>query len=492
MKKVVGFGLIILFILAVFWYLSFWRKTPEEVIGLEFKKLIEDYADATYLFSAILHVNPEKTSYSKWQDWIKKNQIEWAKIEKNSKNLLTKINQISIINSVYAQEEVELAIPKQTLEAELEKIFKENIKFTAEKAPKGEKIKKVMETFNLSAKEAQKILEELYQLDAKTYEEKAKFYEKTAKFLSHLKTTSFIAVATGGIILSAGEVLAASSLITKGVGFLTLSIEGADVVLAIGEEGAEILDNRKWKTAFVEAREFLGPVTDIMAFVDLKEGLKTAGNWITLYNYGKTAISYIKKTQELKKSIDYTLDLKFNLSSERKLEVTLAKDFTIYKNYFINPKEEILTNYLAVFPQGSYLIDNQEIEINISEKKKIKENKTDIFKNPEVFYRKYCEITIPISIKYGIETDVETCIRQQISSEEQLYNICIQQEKDKTKCKESIESYRKSFEKVLTRFGCEEFVKNFCSGIASSEPRAKENCLDFLNICKNLPEEQPF
>jgi len=496
MKKTSFLFFIVILLLSLSFYF-FFSKGKEEREILKLKNLLQEYADATYLFSAILNTNPEKVSFEDWKKFIEENKTQWEKLEKESKEFLENLEKESqkesFILPVFAAEEVELGIPKEVLEKELENIFREGIKITAEEAPRGEKIKSVMETFNLSAKEAQKILEDLYQTEAKEYENKAKFYGKMAKISKEVKDISFLTVAAGGVILSGGEVLAAKSILAKGVGYLTLSLEGADLALAIGEKGAEIIDNRKWQTAFSQAQENLGVITNVLAFVELKEGLKKAGNLITIYNFAETANSFLKEAEKIKGTpINYTLSLKVESTKEEKVKFSLKKDKELYQNYFLSSEKEIFDKYLSVFPEGSYLINGREIEISKTlpkkEKEASKETPKETFESPEKFYQKYCQIVVPIWKKQGMEMSIEDCVQQQVSSEKQLYQSCLEEGNSEKECQKTIENWREFAKKVMTKSGCREFWKGFCSGI--SEKTAREKCeSDMQKTCQDLPEK---
>lgn len=136
------------------------------------------------------------------------------------------------------------------------------------------------------------------------------------------------------------------------------------------------------------------------------------------------------------------------------------------------------------------MIDGKEIKVSrkLPEKeKKTEEKKEETFESPEKFYQKYCQITVPIGKKYGVEMSIEDCIQQGVSSEKQLFQACLEEEKSEKECQEVIVNYRELTKKVTTKSGCQSFWKGLCSVIP--EETARKNCQEEMaRVCQSLPE----
>jgi len=253
--------------------------------------------------------------------------------------------------------------------------LEDRIKLIFDKAPPGQKIKKVMDYLGSDAKTAQKAVEQAYQIDAQTYRHKDRVYTRLAKISLETRDASYIIVAVGGTVISGGELLAAKQMALKAIqagaklkvtqsiasaayNGLAVAFNGADVVLAIGEKGAVIADNRQLKTVLVDARQRIGPVTTVLAIVDFKEGLKNKpGNWVTLAGYAQAINDWLNKGQT-------PPQMTVNLTDQgAKIDYSIKPD--IIQTYFRSPPEQVLMRDVkAIFPHGIYFINNQTITVD--------------------------------------------------------------------------------------------------------------------------------
>ena len=76
MKKTSFLFFIVILLLSLSFYF-FFSKGKEEREILKLKNLLQEYADATYLFSAILNTNPAKVSFEDWKKFIEENKTQW-------------------------------------------------------------------------------------------------------------------------------------------------------------------------------------------------------------------------------------------------------------------------------------------------------------------------------------------------------------------------------------------------------------------------------
>jgi len=434
--------------------------------GARTARLLQDYFQASYQLAALLHPDPQSLEYNTWRVKLGENRSRWKEIEQRS--LILKFwYSLPSLPKIFAATEVSLQ--SHQLENEIDLVFS--------RAPRGQKIKKVMEYLHTDARTAQRAIEKTYQVKAEIYQDKARVNQKLAQIAQETQDASFTLVAVGGTIISGGELLAAKSFLTGAYHGVALVVNGTDVVLTIGEKGAILADNRRLQTVIADLRKKIGPVTQVLALVDLKTGLKNEpGNWVTLAGYAQAINDWLEN-----RSQDSPAQLTFDFQGKNlKIDYSISPD--LVKNYFQAPVQAIWQKDLAyVFPSGDYLIQGQPIRIvavnqtpdNTQEKSESKESKKGSF------YEQFCWALIELSKikeeKFPLST--EECINGLNQKIEKGIAAC-QNHPPEDRSWDGVPCTREGVSKKVEEFLRKEMVsdmKKFCQTECDS-PECREVC----------------
>ncbi len=371
--------------------------------------LVKDYLQASYKLTGLLHVDVERTSYDNWQADLKLNQSDWQTIQYKAKFLSLWYKYFHLIPIISAQE-TEVSLKSHQLENQIKTIFNT--------APPGKKIQKVMEYMQADAKTAQQAITKAYQIDAQTYKHKAKVYKELAKIAAQTKDASFILVNVGGVIITGGELFAAKQaallalksgtkieaarqIASAAYNGLAVVFNGADAVLAVGEKGALIMDNRQLQSVMVDARNKIGPITTVLAITDfksLKKGFKKGfakepTHWVTLEGYAQALANWLQNDPQ------HPPRMTVNISTQG-TTITYNLNLQIQK-YLTSPPSQIIFNQAPIFlPHGNYIILNQPLNVNKLQPAKSQtpssnsSTPTPANNKPQSFLERYCEIAV--------------------------------------------------------------------------------------------------
>lgn len=283
---------------------------PVKVVDAQRKlaKLFVDYRDAQLMTNGLLLMDPSQNSK---EDYLKFNRDaidKWKSVEADAQAIDT-IESTSqawsqplaglmrmvdgLIPAAQAQEnsEVELQIPKW-----------DQVEMLRSAIPKAKILQLVQGSFGVTAKEAQKILEEHYQSASDHYVKDAQWYDTASKTSQGINTTCKVGLFIGGAVITAGGTavltMPASAAIATGFGSsisaggaAVIGIGGVDTALEINEQGAQLIfGDGQSAESFAAMRKPLAPVTTILAIKDLRvDGLSNPGNLYNAYDLSAQA-----------------------------------------------------------------------------------------------------------------------------------------------------------------------------------------------------------
>ena len=438
--------------------------------------LIGDYLEASYQLAGLFHVDGTKTDYDTWRKTLALNQSKWKKIE-NQARFLKWWYQFSSFVSITQAQDTEVSLRSHQLETEIKLIFNQ--------APPGQKIKKVMAYLQADAKTAQQAITRAYQIDAQTYQHRAKAHKALAEIAAETRDASFILVNVGGVIITGGEMLAAKQaallalksgarlqaaqkLASAAYSGLAVAFNGADAVLAIGEKGAVIMDNRKLKSVLVDAREKIGPVTTVLAITDfksLRKGFKKGfarepSHWVTLEGYAEALASWLNQDPQNPPRMTVNISPKgtrinYNLDSQ-------------IQSYFTSPPAQIIFNQAPSFlPSGNYIILNKPLMVNnpASEEETHSDSHSKQEAHKKDILKEFCSLMVGFGrinkekMPFGNEEECYARFQEKIEKTLQACPKAKPEERKGIPCTK--EAIRREFEKVIIN---EEFplMKKYC------------------------------
>lgn len=264
-KKILYISIVfIVLIIVSFWFLkdiNFEQKNEQKILEDTYT-LSKEYITLRYETSN-LFLEAKNYKYEDWDKNITEKIEEWKNfdekvylLEKNAEKFANK--EISI------SPRVKKALAYDKYEAT--KIF--------DKAPAGKKIATLARHLGVDAKMAQKVLEqEQNMMSAEAWNEEGDLNRKVEVGATIIKDTSKVVGFVGGIVVTGGtSALLTSSVLAKA----TVVVSGADMILEITEDGANIAlgDNNKISAIASDARKITEPVATILTINEIPNNLK--------------------------------------------------------------------------------------------------------------------------------------------------------------------------------------------------------------------------
>ncbi len=266
-------------------------------------KLFLDYRDAQLMTNGLLLMDPSANSKEDYLKFNRETIDKWKAVEADA-DAIGALAQVgywpnfqaiadAVIPAAHAQEnaEVELGMPRW-----------DQVDMVKSAVPKAKILELVKATFGVSAKEAQKILEEHYQASSVNYASNAAWYDRASKTSQAINTGCKVGLFIGGAVITAGGTAVLTmpvgaavatgfgSSLTAG-GAAVIGIGGVDTVLEINEQGAQLfLGDSQSSESFAAMRKPLAPITTLLAIKDLRaDGLSNPGNIYNAYDVSAQA-----------------------------------------------------------------------------------------------------------------------------------------------------------------------------------------------------------
>ncbi|RJQ55521.1 MAG: hypothetical protein C4521_01965 [Actinobacteria bacterium] len=275
------------------------EKAPAD-LKTALDKAVYGYAYAKARTAEVLGTNPKKTPFKKWalnyirmgNDWryaresAERLEKLAAKLPASPPARSRKTSPVEggvswLVPSAFASEEVQL---QPTEGARAMQVY--------DAAPPGKKIKAVAKMLRTDCTSAYNILSRESARLGRAYALGASFAGAASKVAQTIETAADVALFVGGIA-GGGEafVIAKSGAKKAAAAYVTTSVKGADLVLAVGENSAALgLGDDKTGAWFGTSRKLLGPALTVISVYDVSNtGAKDSGNFKTIYNWASVA-----------------------------------------------------------------------------------------------------------------------------------------------------------------------------------------------------------
>lgn len=324
----------------------------------ELSLVMQDYADAMYLLSAILNVDTDSIKPEVWKDMLDSNYDQWKSVNERSKRIYDYLNKdiSASAETAYAQENTEVSLQEEN------PFLSETMKVVNETS-KDPILKRIMERWNLKdSRQAMDILEYARKDYQENLNANLNLTATQGYLLSKVRDISFTTVAGLGIIASGGTLAAAGGQAAWGFAeyeaAANIVFTGADMIFDAGEKGY-IIDNRFGKTLFRKAKKYNSLAGNALAFMSLRNLKKTsdlAGNMVTIYGYGHGVNNMLSDQKALGTEQLYELAIdpaKDYVGVERHPE-----KLDEYKN-----SDKILETLIQLVPPGTYMVDGKPVVV---------------------------------------------------------------------------------------------------------------------------------
>lgn len=275
---------------------------PKRVVSFEavLARLLTDYRAAQVLSNGFLMLKVEVMTPEEFAAYKDLVVAKWKDVASDSDaltpfatekvTLRRTLRDLFRVPAAQAQEgEVELQMPKW-----------DQIELVKGAAPSISTVKVVQAQFGVTAKDAQKIIEDHYSASAASWGDWAKIYGGASDAAKVLQTSSKVALFVGGTIVTAGGTalltMPAGAALATGfaapvasLGYLggtITAINGADVIMSVNETVSSVaFRDKESAAAFADMQKKISPLTTVVGLVSLKDGLDDAGNLVTAYDW---------------------------------------------------------------------------------------------------------------------------------------------------------------------------------------------------------------